>query len=286
MENEIHKDDLKTQRTPTKFKLHSVEIPRNQVLANSVKDTLENIKTKKWKSEKDLEEKQFKLPRISTWTPTTSIKDKLEKIKIQRFTIPRLSIKKTEQVKPAGTAKDTIENKKKVNPFMRKSPKEEHSPLTKMLDKEQIIENIKKAKILNKEAPQALKTNEGTTKHIKMDKRSPEENLKLPKITTKKKAKKKKRLKNTLPCNIDKRYLMKAGQLSKEEFKNQCKTKQINCKQKKICYVHEGRQNLKKLRTLIQNVKPDHPSWKIGIKWNIMIGGFLETLINFRHIRE
>ena len=43
---------------------------------------------------------------------------------------------------------------------------------------------------------------------------------------------------------------------------------------------------LKKLRTLIQNVKPDHPSWKLGIKWNIAIGGFLETLINFRHIRE
>ena len=91
-----------------------------------------------------------------------------------------------------------------------------------------------------------MKTNENATKQIKIEERSPEENLKLPKTTTKKKSKKKKMLKNTLPCNIDKRYLMKAGQLSKEEFKNQCKTKQINCKHKKICYVHEGRQSLKK----------------------------------------
>ena len=48
----------------------------------------------------------------------------------------------------------------------------------------------------------------------------------------------------------------------------------------------KGRKNLKKLRTLIQTIKPNHPGWKIGLKWNLLIGGFLETLLNFRHIRE
>ena len=202
-----------------------------------------NIKKKKWNSGKDLEEKQFKLPRISTRNPASSIKDTLENIKIkpkenikvQKFNIPRISTRKIEQIKSAGTAKDTLENIKKENKLMIRFPKEEHSPLTKMLDKEQIIENIKKkkmAKILNKEAPQALKSNEDIAKHIKMDERSPGENLKLPKVTAKKKAKKKRRLKNNLPCNIDKIYLMKAGHLSKKEFKNQCKTKQIKCKKK------------------------------------------------------
>merc|ERR1712030_245901 len=47
-----------------------------------------------------------------------------------------------------------------------------------------------------------------------------------------------------------------------------------------------GRTNLKKLKSLIKNVKPNHQSWKIGLKWNIMTGGFLETLLNFRHIIE
>ena len=37
---------------------------------------------------------------------------------------------------------------------------------------------------------------------------------------------------------------------------------------------------------MIKNVDPDHPSWKIGITWNMMTGGFLETLINFWHIRK
>ena len=44
--------------------------------------------------------------------------------------------------------------------------------------------------------------------------------------------------------------------------------------------------NLRKLRTLVKNVKPEHPSWKTGIKWNITTGGFIETLVNFKHIRE
>ena len=60
----------------------------------------------------------------------------------------------------------------------------------------------------------------------------------------------------------------------------------MTCNKSKICYVHEGRQNLRKLRTLIQKIKPNHPGWKIGLKWNLLIGGFLETLLNFRHIRE
>ena len=118
-----------------------------------------------------------------------------------------------------------------------------------------------------------------------MSKTNLEKDLKYPKVK-KKRIKKKRKLKNSLPCNINKIHLMKAGRLSKEEFKNQCITKRMKCKNKEICHVHEGRKNLKKLRTLIRNVKPEHPSWRIGIKWNITIGGFLETLVNFRHIRE
>ena len=79
---------------------------------------------------------------------------------------------------------------------------------------------------------------------------------------------------------------MKAGHLSVEEFKNQCKRKNMNCNKSKICYINEGRQNLRKLRNLIKKIKPNHVGWKIGLKWDILIGGFMETLINFRHIRE
>ena len=79
---------------------------------------------------------------------------------------------------------------------------------------------------------------------------------------------------------------MKTGQLSKKEYKQQCNTKKMKCKQNEICHIHEGRANLKKLKSLLRNVQPNHPSWKIGINWSIMTGGFLETLINFRHIRE
>ena len=101
-----------------------------------------------------------------------------------------------------------------------------------------------------------------------------------------KKNKKRRKLKNDLPCNINKTYLMKAGHLSNEEFKNQCQTKRITCNKSKTCYVHEGRKNLRKLRTLLQKIKPNHIGWKKGLKWNLLIGGFLETLVNFRHIRE
>ena len=59
---------------------------------------------------------------------------------------------------------------------------------------------------------------------------------------------------------------MKAGRLSKKEFNEQCETKKIKCKNITKCHIHEGRDNLRKLRTLIANIKPDHPSWKIGIK--------------------
>merc|ERR1712055_91187 len=72
----------------------------------------------------------------------------------------------------------------------------------------------------------------------------------------------------------------------KKEFINQCNMKTMKCKQNRICFVHEGRQNLKKLRKLIKNVDPDHPSWKIGITWTMMTGGFLETLLNFQHIKK
>merc|ERR1712030_139313 len=44
--------------------------------------------------------------------------------------------------------------------------------------------------------------------------------------------------------------------------------------------------NLKKLKSLIRSVTPEHPSWKLGLNWTITTGGFIETLINFYHIRE
>ena len=60
----------------------------------------------------------------------------------------------------------------------------------------------------------------------------------------------------------------------------------MKCNKNKVCDVHEGRKNLRKLRRLIQKIKPNHIGWKIGLKWNIVKGGFLETLFNFRHLRE
>ena len=66
----------------------------------------------------------------------------------------------------------------------------------------------------------------------------------------------------------------------------QCNTKSMKCKKANQCYVHEGRKNLKKLRHLLQKIKPNHIGWKTGIKWNIEKGGFLETLFNFQYLRE
>merc|ERR1712030_180564 len=96
--------------------------------------------------------------------------------------------------------------------------------------------------------------------------------LKTSKRWLKRKTNKRKRLKNNLPCNINKTYLMKAGHLSNEEFKNQCKTKKMGCKKSNQCYVHEGRKNLRKIRNLIQKIKPNHIGWKIGLKWNLVKG--------------
>ena len=94
------------------------------------------------------------------------------------------------------------------------------------------------------------------------------------------------RMKNNLPCNINKIYLMKAGHLSNKEFTEQCSTRSMQCKKANPCYVHEGRKNLKKLRNMLLKIKPDHMGWKTGIKWNIEKGGFLETLFNFQYLRE
>ena len=79
---------------------------------------------------------------------------------------------------------------------------------------------------------------------------------------------------------------MRSGQLSKEDYDKQCSFKSMHCKNKKICFIHEGRANLKKIRNLLQKIKPDHKGWKTGIKWNIDGKGALETMINFRHLRE
>ena len=73
---------------------------------------------------------------------------------------------------------------------------------------------------------------------------------------------KRRRLKKILPCNINKYYLMKTGQLSNKEFNNQCNTKSMNCKKSVQCHIHEGRKNLKKIRDLLLNMKPNHEGWK------------------------
>merc|ERR1712074_231718 len=106
------------------------------------------------------------------------------------------------------------------------------------------------------------------------------------KTKIKKKRIKRRRLKNSLPCNINKIYIMKLGTLSKKEYKQQCKSKNIKCKQSTTCHIHEGRKNLKKLKSLIKNITPEHPGWKLGLNWTLTTGGFIETLINFDHIRE
>ena len=79
---------------------------------------------------------------------------------------------------------------------------------------------------------------------------------------------------------------MKTGTLSKIEHKQQCDSKGMKCKQNVTCHVHEGRRNLKKLKFLIKTIEPNNPGWKIGLNWTITTGGFIETLLNFRHIRE
>merc|ERR1712030_36752 len=102
----------------------------------------------------------------------------------------------------------------------------------------------------------------------------------------KKKRIKKKRLKNSMPCNINKRYIMKASHLSKKEYASQCRTREIKCKQTKTCFVHEGRHNLKKIRKWVTNINKkwitemNHPIWKQGITWDLVTGGFMETLLN------
>ena len=76
--------------------------------------------------------------------------------------------------------------------------------------------------------------------------------LKTSRRLIKRKIRKRKRLKNNLPCNINKTYLIKAGHLSNKEFNEQCSTSSMQCKKAKQCYVHEGRTNLKKLRHLLK----------------------------------
>ena len=60
----------------------------------------------------------------------------------------------------------------------------------------------------------------------------------------------------------------------------------MHCKNRKPCFIHEGRTNLRKIRIFLIKIKPDHKGWKTGIKWNIDGKGALETMINFRHLRE
>jgi len=90
------------------------------------------------------------------------------------------------------------------------------------------------------------------------------------KARAKKKRIKRRRLKNSLPCNINKVYIMKLGTLSKKEYKQQCKSKSMKCKQSTTCHVHEGRRNLKKLKSLIRSITPEHPGWKLGLNWTII----------------
>ena len=79
---------------------------------------------------------------------------------------------------------------------------------------------------------------------------------------------------------------MKPGQLSSQDYERLCHYKGMNCKYKKTCFIHEGRLNLKKVRNLLWKIKPDHDGWKKGITWNTDRKGFLEAMINFRHLRE
>ena len=93
----------------------------------------------------------------------------------------------------------------------------------------------------------------------------------------KKRQKKKMRLKETLPCNLNKRYILKAGTLSNKDFYEQCTSKEVKCKKEIKCKVHEGRDNLRKIRTLLKQINPNHQGWKMRIKWNITVGGAIET---------
>merc|ERR1712105_187085 len=66
----------------------------------------------------------------------------------------------------------------------------------------------------------------------------------------------------------------------------------MKCKQTETCFVHEGRHNLKKIRKWVTSInkewitKLDHPIWKQGITWNLITGGFMETLLNFQFIMK
>ena len=94
------------------------------------------------------------------------------------------------------------------------------------------------------------------------------------------------RLKETLPCNLNKRYILKAGTLSNKDFYEQCTSKEIKCKKEIKCQVHEGRDNLRKIRNLLKHISPNHLGWKMGIKWYITVGGAMENLLNFKHLRK
>ena len=184
-------------------------------------------------------------------------------------------------------AKDnTIEDYKEKKNIMEKKKIPKHQGTRRELLKLELPEtwtsstNLKKLKKIPKIPETTSEEKDEEIKDLDTEKDDPTSKK------YKKKRIKKKKLKNSLPCNINKRYIMKAGHLSKKEFINQCNMKTMKCKQNRICFVHEGRMNLKKLRNMIKNVDPDHPSWKIGITWTMMTGGFLETLLNFRHIRK
>ena len=102
----------------------------------------------------------------------------------------------------------------------------------------------------------------------------------------KKRRKKTMRIKETLPCNLNKRYILKAGTLSNKDFYEQCTSRRVKCKNEIKCTVHEGRDYLRKIRTLLKKINPNHQGWKMGIKWNIKVGGAMENLVNFKHLKE
>ena len=110
--------------------------------------------------------------------------------------------------------------------------------------------------------------------------------LKMSRRFLKRKKLKRRKLKENLPSNLNRYHLIKSGQISKEDYDKQCNFKSMHCKNRKPCFIHEGRTNLRKIRIFLIKIKPDHKGWKTGIKWNIDGKGALETMINFRHLRE
>ena len=243
----------KKEENPVARRERLHESSTDQRKINPIKNTIEGI------MKKPEHKVTTNLQNIKEGNPVARQKSLHETHKVQENEIStKDTIEENKKNPEYKVTRNPLNNRRTVHQFKKRFESDNKNNVKK----ERYTPEIKRARLrLREMMVEHKETNLEPDDHMNQEDKEVQndvvinEKLGLETVPIKAKAKKKKnkrrRLKNSLPCNINKVYIMKLGTLSKKEYKQQCKSKSMKCKQNITCHVHEGRRNLKKLKFLI-----------------------------------